>query len=880
MNHQTSRQVSSLICSAGISVMATLMFGFAWASQPGIEAESREFFVPRAGYKRTVDTLAIVRALDMMIPGNAMPGQTTVLSNRRAIPTILVEFKNRPSVFAPADYQKQLFGDPTDHSVKPTLSQYYFDMSKGVFRVTGQVLGWYRLPNDDTYYETPKNGSGPAFGELLKFALEKADVEIDFGQFDNDGLDGLPNSGDDDGLVDTVFLVHSEAGAECNTVAERANVWSHSWYYSWPGYHHDAPFQTSDVRLDENQNPALNNDGSEQKILVEDYTVQPGIACPDSSGTARITPVGVFTHEYGHSLGLPDLYDRTPSGSADSSGIGNWALMAGGSWGFNKNPDIPTRMSAWSLARLGWANLTLLDPLNPMPLRLEPVQAHNQVYVVDVPGTNGTEYFLIEMKDPQWQHQFNERFNWDKELPEKGLAIWHVDDNVGATSDAWPFAPHDQGQNDSPSLPNRPKHALVALEQADCLLDLERRTNGGDTNDLWANGDLFGQVNCTGGSLAYSGVPTGLTIEAIDLDMLVAQLGTPDAGPSAVSAMVMAETGSDASPETDAGPGADTEPEESAPLTRPAAPMLDGGRAEIRLAISPGLANPLPANLRPSESFAHANETLTRTQPRDSTGSRDLSTVLTKEDQTLLIGASKAEIDNSISKEQQVEVKAWAAQQRQYEIAADHEPQSEIEEKLVDLQRMNTADQPIYAQAAPNRQWVEQVRNLNVPVEQGSIKDTSDNYLQNNLKPLVGPDVQYQRDPYADPSSTVQQYQQVHTVQGTQLPVFDKGASLYWDKTQNLTAINNEVVDPSELSATGTAGSLAYEAAKQVAARQMRLPAERGKLLKDMGEGIYLVNQDPAQARVVRRLMLPVSPNHADIVIYVDEETQSVIAIE
>jgi M6 family metalloprotease-like protein len=109
-------------------------------------------------------------------------------------------YKNVDGPFPAAKYQKLLFGEPGAAPCPPqrTMTQYYMDISHDKLQVTGQVLGWYKLPQDDTYYEGSENGTGRPFGELLTFGLKMADAEVDFGLFDNDGPDGIPNSGDDD----------------------------------------------------------------------------------------------------------------------------------------------------------------------------------------------------------------------------------------------------------------------------------------------------------------------------------------------------------------------------------------------------------------------------------------------------------------------------------------------------------------------------------------------------------------------------------------------------------------------------------------------------------------------------------------------------------
>ncbi len=79
-----------------------------------------------------------------------------------------------------------------------------------------------------------RNRSGFArTGEFIKELLDARDGSVDFGQYDNDGPDGVPNSGDDDGFVDLLCVMHSLPGAECGTYPN--NISSHTWSYSaWP----------------------------------------------------------------------------------------------------------------------------------------------------------------------------------------------------------------------------------------------------------------------------------------------------------------------------------------------------------------------------------------------------------------------------------------------------------------------------------------------------------------------------------------------------------------------------------------------------------------------------------------------------------------------
>ena len=49
--------------------------------------------------------------------------------------------------------------------------------------------------------------------------LVRADSSVDWRQYDNDGPDGIPDSGDDDGYVDLAILVHPLADGVCRTDA-------------------------------------------------------------------------------------------------------------------------------------------------------------------------------------------------------------------------------------------------------------------------------------------------------------------------------------------------------------------------------------------------------------------------------------------------------------------------------------------------------------------------------------------------------------------------------------------------------------------------------------------------------------------------------------
>lgn len=178
--------------------------------------------------------------------------------------------------------------------------------------------------------------------------------------------------------------------------------------------------------------------------------------CADGVCTQRyqITNMGgalslaTFCHENGHMLmGWPDLYDY----DGDSSGVGTYCLMC--STGSSTNPIEPC---AYMKLDAGWADLTVLTETTPA----NPVSADsNVIYKFDHPSLSN-EYYLIENRQQSGR---------DAGLPDRGLAIWHVDEHG-----------NNSNQQQTPE-----SHYLVTLVQADGRWDLENGRNYGDATDLY-----------------------------------------------------------------------------------------------------------------------------------------------------------------------------------------------------------------------------------------------------------------------------------------------------------------------------------------------------------------------------------------------------------
>ena len=283
-----------------------------------------------------------------------------------------------------------------------SMNDFYLEASFGDYQVGGDVIGW---TTSATTYDSYANDDGTqdfdTCREMVRDAIGQLDASVDFSQWDNDGPDGVAHSGDDDGLVDALFFLHAGPGQEAT--GDPYDIWSHaSWFWDL---------------------------GTDDGVAIGRYSVEPE-EMPDGS----LITVGVFCHEYGHVLGLPDLYDVDYS----SSGIGEWGLMSGGSWNYRPGDvagSCPSQMTAWSKAQLGWITpITVTGDVSF--LVLSPAALWPMAYRIFPDGaTSGDEYFLVENRRPVgFDAGLVRRQVFYGLAQPQGLIIYHIDEAVSGNS--------------------------------------------------------------------------------------------------------------------------------------------------------------------------------------------------------------------------------------------------------------------------------------------------------------------------------------------------------------------------------------------------------------------------------------------------------------
>ena len=362
----------------------------------------------------------------------------------RAI-VLLVDFSDNIGQESKSLYEDLLFSLGT----YPTgsMRDYYKEVSYNQFEVIGDVNGtdtppnWYHMPQTYDYYVAGEYGRGtyPRNAQkLAEDAVVAADQYVDYTRYDNN----------QDGIVDSLFVIH--AGPAAEATGDLNDIWSHRWVMRNP--------------------PVLDGMNFRGYSMEPEYTWNLG----DST-------IGVFNHEYGHELGLPDLYDISDAGE----GIGRWGLMGSGSW--NAGGSRPAHPCAWSKIQWNWVIPVVISE-DQTGVNIPRVEDNQSILRLWTDGTVRNQYFLVENR---------QRTLFDDSLPGDGLLIYQVDDRM--------------------PLQFWPAHYKVDVEQADGNFDLNNGINRGDEGDPWPGSSVNRtfDANSTPNSRNYRGGDTSVAVTNI-----------------------------------------------------------------------------------------------------------------------------------------------------------------------------------------------------------------------------------------------------------------------------------------------------------------------------------------------------------------------------
>ncbi|MBN2899669.1 MAG: M6 family metalloprotease domain-containing protein [Clostridia bacterium] len=215
--------------------------------------------------------------------------------------------------------------------------------------------------------------------------------------------------------------------------------------------------------------------------------------------TTALSTMGVFAHELGHQLGLPDLYDTDGS----SKGLGPFSLMAEAinSYASGDRPgEVIPYFDPWSLIQLGAVTPTIVTASGEYDLNSAETGAYN---IIRINTDNPDEYFLLENRTIKGRDAILRN-----DLKQNGgILIYHIDESV------------INKNYDTNTVNDNEAHKGIDIEEAS-----ERTTGSGLDNDDYnqrlapffsASGQALFSGTLTPKSRLYDGSDSGVSIEVL-----------------------------------------------------------------------------------------------------------------------------------------------------------------------------------------------------------------------------------------------------------------------------------------------------------------------------------------------------------------------------
>lgn len=295
---------------------------------------------------------------------------------KRNSPVILIQFSDLSfsSIEQPNEYYTRMLNEKgfSEHNGTGSASEYYYDNSCGLFDATFDVYGPVTVSKPHFYYANTTSGVADALAE----ACQLLDGEIDFSQYDSNN----------DGVVDNIFYFYAGYGQADS--GDPNDIWPCSW----------------DLR---SAKDTLVCDGKYIGSFACSNEIRYNANDPDPVPTG----IGTFVHEFGHVLGLTDMYDVGYNMMSFTAGYID--LMDKGS--YTNDSRTPPNLSGYERCVLGWAEPRVLDLNADSVVTIAPIKEND---VLQVKTGNADESFFLENRQIE---------GWDTYLSLHGMLVWHVD---------------------------------------------------------------------------------------------------------------------------------------------------------------------------------------------------------------------------------------------------------------------------------------------------------------------------------------------------------------------------------------------------------------------------------------------------------------------
>jgi M6 family metalloprotease-like protein len=345
-----------------------------------------------SAFSSAIDIQSPSASPEIFMPEAEDLSQASVVGPRYVL-IVLVNFANRSLVSTAANWYSSIFS--TTHGAK-SVANFFAENSFGKMELSpiahtqpGNPLGIITANIADSHPNSAGAFNYTVESTILNHALAQAASYVNFASYDVNGNGTLEQS------ELTIYFVY--AGYEASGSGQRPSIWAHA----WGGYN----------------------------VLAGTKYVTSWAMNGELNNASVQHPMGVIAHELGHSLcGLPDLYDT----SYTNAGVGNFSLMAGGSWGADTSEYLgttPVALDAWSREYLGWTTPTTPSSNGPISLAGSLASAGNAIKLMNS-SASSMEYWLVENRTAT--------AGWDRGLRgllasptyAGGMLILHVDKNA------------------------------------------------------------------------------------------------------------------------------------------------------------------------------------------------------------------------------------------------------------------------------------------------------------------------------------------------------------------------------------------------------------------------------------------------------------------
>ncbi|MDE6632811.1 MAG: M6 family metalloprotease domain-containing protein [Muribaculaceae bacterium] len=316
---------------------------------------------------------------------------------------VLVEFSDVSfTVDNPKDFFTRQLNEPgfSDYGGQGSALDYYLASSNGLYAPQFDVYGPVKVSKEASYFDGMGNS---AMSLLIRESLTALhdSGEVDFSNYDLDN----------DGVIDTVFFYYAGYG---KADSDTETIWPHQFDYRY-----------------------LSSFGASNSLRLDGKSMGPYACANELKGinpnTGRqpwkdgsepwVDGIGAFVHEYGHVLGLPDLYDTNYTEGVEVLTPGKWSVMCSGSYNFNG--CRPPLMSAYEQWLCRWLEYTDAEDASNYELVALGNSATPTAVKIGIPKNEysddlESEYFVVEARDSS---------GWDSCFPESGLVIWRINYN-------------------------------------------------------------------------------------------------------------------------------------------------------------------------------------------------------------------------------------------------------------------------------------------------------------------------------------------------------------------------------------------------------------------------------------------------------------------